>query len=433
MKDRKEKKLTFVTAAQTGFLTTAFFISNNLVSYASACAFGFLFSFIPVAIMICTILVRILHTSPAVLYSLINFDETLRNIFSIRSVINSISSAGKIGSFEIIIGLSIFWMARRFFASVMDGMHRIFHRVARARPVLSQILVFGGEVLLVILVATVIFALISAKTLFAMPLLYKLRSAFPVVFGTVSQKLLNTMPYFLAMLFVTVTYRTASQTKPPFLLCLAAAACCMIAFWIAVRFMDIFLDKNKYDFVYGVFSHLIVILLEVFVFFILFLLFAEFIYIIQFFDLMLLGELYLLPGKEEKNIFSVFRRKLFIRPDYLLHREMNTIRCSPGTVIFKKQDSDTDVYYIAHGKVRLNRADSSTSYGRGCFFGELSCILNKERGADAYAETNSLIVKISGEKFRQLLEQDPRVAAKALSQISDYFTQIYGRTGSFLV
>jgi len=59
----------------------------------------------------------------------------------------------------------------------------------------------------------------------------------------------------------------------------------MFTFWIAVRFMILFLDKNKYNLIYGVFSHMIVILLEVFVFFILFLLFAEFIYVIQFLHL----------------------------------------------------------------------------------------------------------------------------------------------------
>jgi len=143
--------------------------------------------------------------------------------------------------------------------------------------------------------------------------------------------------------------------------------------------------------------------------------------------------MYLLPDKQAKDILSMYRRKLFIRPEHLMHKEMNTIRCKAGTVIFRSEDISKDVFYIVHGNVKLDRNGSSTSYSKGCFFGELSCILNKEHGTDAYAVTDSVLIRISGTQFRELLEQDPGVAAKALSQISDYFSQFYGRTEGFLV
>jgi len=427
------RKITFVTAAQTCYLTAFFYFRNNLVSFASACAFGFLFSFIPVAIMICIVLIRILHASPAMLAALMNNEEIFSGIFSMQALVTSISSIGKIGSFEIIIGISIFWMARGFFASIMDGMYRIFHRAAPLRPVLSQIIIFGGEVLLVVLLSSVIFMIVSVQTVFSMHDLRQISTALPVPFNILSRKMFKRLPYILGMFFIAITYRTASGTKPSPLLCLCAAAGCIVTFWITVRIMSIFLDFDKYNLIYGVLSHLIVLMLEVFVFFILFLLFAEAIYVVQYLDLLLLGELYLLPEKEAKDLFSIFRRKLFIRPDYLMRKDMNLIRCTQGQTIFSASDTSTDVYYVAQGRVRIQSGNSVTYFGRGGFFGELACILNKERGADAVADCNSELVRIDGDKFRLLIEQDSRVAAKSLSQISDYFRQVYGRTGSFLL
>lgn len=429
----KKRKITFTTAAQTCFLTASLFIRNNLTSFASACAFGFLFSFIPVVMMIFIILIRILHASPEILYSLINFDRLFSNIFSMQSLLGSIRSIGRVGSFEVFIVISIFWMARRFFASVMDGMYKIFHKAAPPRPVLSQILIFGGEVFIVILTASVIFIIISAQAVFSLPLSGTLKNAAPETFSIMVRCLAGWLPYFLALLFITVTYKTASGTKPPVVLCVTAAASCTLTYRAAVKLMNIFIDKNKYDLIYGVLSHLIVLLMEVFVFFILVLLFAEVIYVIQFFDLLLLGELYLLPSIEAKDLLSLFRRKLFIRPDYLMCGDKNIICCKTGQTVFTLSDTTTDVFYIAEGKIRLNRQGTYTFFGRGCFFGEQACIFNKKRDEEATAVCNSQIIRIDGSRFRQLIEQDPRVAAKSLSQISDYFTRIYGRTDSFLL
>ena len=69
---KKRRAVTYITIAQSIFLTIKYFVQNRLFSYASACSFDFLFSFIPIAMMIVTILVRILHASPDTVYSIFN-------------------------------------------------------------------------------------------------------------------------------------------------------------------------------------------------------------------------------------------------------------------------------------------------------------------------------------------------------------------------
>src|SRR5574344_1533982 len=139
MQDRKNKfnkkaaekkplhrKITFITAMQSLYLTEVFYFSNDLFSYASACAFGFLFSFVPVVMMILVILLRILHASPEMITSILNTSKVFSNTFDIQYLIDSVVSIKTITNFEIILGLAIIWMARRFFSSVMAGMHTIF-------------------------------------------------------------------------------------------------------------------------------------------------------------------------------------------------------------------------------------------------------------------------------------------------------------------
>ena len=60
------KSLSPVAFVQSLYLNVGLFFANDLMSSASACAFGFLFSFIPVSMMIFVILFRFLHATPDV-------------------------------------------------------------------------------------------------------------------------------------------------------------------------------------------------------------------------------------------------------------------------------------------------------------------------------------------------------------------------------
>ncbi len=425
----------FRTAAQVIYLTAENFLRHNLISYASACAFGFLFSFIPVVILIFMLLSKLLNTSPEAVSAVFNFDQTLTAIPGLSRILDSLRTGATFGRFEIAVIITIFWMARRFFASIMDALYRIFRKAAPSRPFTTQIIIFGGEIVIVILLAAALFAFISIPAVTSLSVFSRLTELFPQLSAlrTAAARFPSSLPYIFGVLLVAMTYRTGSGTRPPFRLCLYSAALCILSFWIAAHIMSMVLDQSTYDIIYGVLSRLIILLMEVFIFFILFLICAQFIFVVQFLDTMLLTQLYLLPQTEDHRLSARIKRGLFIRPGHLLRTPANTLKCSQGDVIYWPTDSDTNVYYIVSGSVQVRRHESVSLYTRGSFFGELSCVLSKNRDAQAEAVQDSLILCISGETFLQMLEQDSRVAAKALSQISAYFTRIYGRTDTFLL
>ena len=89
------KKYTLRTFIQESFLTIEFFMQNDLITYASACAFGFLFSLLPILIMTASILIGVLDTSPEALDFLYEMDSSLLSVatFSPNFLTPSTSSA----------------------------------------------------------------------------------------------------------------------------------------------------------------------------------------------------------------------------------------------------------------------------------------------------------------------------------------------------
>ena len=176
---------------------------------------------------------------------------------------------------------------------------------------------------------------------------------------------------------------------------------------------------------------MIVTMLDVFIFFTLFFVFAQLMFVYQFFDDLLLGELYLLPKQNAQKPSHVVRRILFIRPDYLLAKDVNVMHCKKGDIIFSPDDTGTDAYYIARGTVQERRQNGFSFYERGDFFGETSCLYQKKRETTATCETNVDLVRIDADTFREVVTKNGEVASKLLGQISTYFTKLYGLTGNF--
>ena len=65
IKLKRSQKLTKM--GQIVYLTCSNFEANNLWESASSCSFGFIFSFVPLALIILTVLVGIIRVSPGIL------------------------------------------------------------------------------------------------------------------------------------------------------------------------------------------------------------------------------------------------------------------------------------------------------------------------------------------------------------------------------
>ena len=423
---KKLRKITFVTFSQSVFLTTKYFLQNRLLSFAGACAFSFLFSVIPLFMMVVMVLVRILHASPNTVTAIISAIPELEEYFNSKSIIESVQSIHVVSTFEIVALVFILWMARRFFASIFDSMQNIFHTQAKRKAVWNQLLTFIVEIAIVLIAAAIFFAYISLQTISSVEILKKVPQLSFVFEGILSGELVKMLPNFLIFVVITVLYKTASGTKPSFFLCFFSGILCTASFWAFRFIMHFFLNVSRYNLVYGVLGHLIIIFMDIFFFFVLFLVFAQFMYVVQFFDELLLGELYLLPKIEQTSFGAGIKRAFFIRPDFLIAKnKLNVFSYKPGEVIFKKGDKDNFAYYIIKGSVKFLTSAAATEAceiaRRGEFFGETACILEQTRPSTAVAAISTRIIKIESERFRFLVHQNPEAAKKVLKQISPFF------------
>lgn len=448
---RKKLHYFFITAIQTCYLSTFFYVENDLNICAAACAFGFLFSFIPVTILILGILISFVHATPDIVSNFLELTSLYSDFISfisIEDILNAINKISGSSVFEILVVISIFWMARRFFAAVMLSMKKIFHGVVKNRPVISQFFILAGEILLVLFMAIVILVFASAKTILSFSIFGFLKSYLPAFYSNFSQKFVYTMPYLLCCFFIAVLYRTASGIRPKRLLCFFSAFCCTAFFWITVHIMAIFLNISRYNLVYGVLSRLIVLLLEVYILFIYILFFAQFIFVVQYLDNLLLGELYLLSETDNKTWPAKIKQKIFSNTDFIIrHKEDFWRSCGnstegiteqivfleKGKIIFTEQEVSDAVYYIVNGSVKLVRGTQVSLREKGQFFGETGCVFNVARKGEAITLENCELLRIPAKKFWELIDSNPRITEKVLSHTSEYFRNLYGRNGSFLL
>ncbi|MBR1403347.1 MAG: YihY/virulence factor BrkB family protein [Treponema sp.] len=423
---KKPRKLTFVTFSQSIFLTAKYFLQNRLLSFAGSCAFSFLFSVIPLFMMVVMVLVRFLHASPKTVSAILSAIPELEQYFNSDSIIQTVQSIKTVSTFEIIAALFILWMARRFFASIFDSMQNIFRTQTKRKALINQILTFVVEIVIVFTASAIFFAYISLQTITSVEILKKVPQLSFVYNGILSGDLIKILPNVLIFVVTTVLYKTSSGTKPSIFLCLFSGLLCTASFWVFRFIMHFFLNVSRYNLVYGVLGHLIIIFMDFFFFFVLFLVFAQFMYVVQFFDELLLGELYLLPNIEQDGLGAGIKRAMFVRPDFLIAKNRSNIfSYNPGDVIFKKGDEGTDAYYIIKGSVKfipeMEVPDIYVFAHRGEFFGETSCILDQKRNFTAVAAISTRIIKIESERFRFLVHQNPEAAKKVLKQISPFF------------
>ena len=426
MNNKTPRKLTFVTFSQSIFLTTKYFLQNRLLSFAGSCAFSFLFSVFPLFMMVVMVLVRFLHASPKTVSAIISAIPELEKYFNSESVIESVQSIKSISSFEIVAGIFVLWMARRFFASIFDSMQNIFHMQTKRKALFNQVLTFVTEIVIVLISSAVLFAYISLQTITSIDFFKNIPQLEFLYKGILSGEFIRILPNLLILAVTVVLFRTGSGTKPHFLLCFFTSTLCTVSFWVFRIIMHYFLNIGQYNMIYGVLGHVIILFMDIFFFFVFFLVFAQFIYVVQFFDELLLGELYLLPKIEQHGLGAGIKRAFFIRPDLLIAKnKTNVFSYKPGEVIFNKGDSDTYAYYIIKGSVKFvsenKNSDDFYRAHRGEIFGETSCILERTRTTTAIAVISTRLIKIESERFRFLIRQNPEAAKKILRQISPFF------------
>ncbi len=414
-KNTNKQKFSLRTLFQNIFISSDLFVANTLSQNASSCAFGFLFSLLPVILMILMILTRILHTNQDILTTFYPYLSNIITQEQFETITSTLLDIKKIGIFEVITVLVIFWISRRFFINVMQGFHKIFRNHTNRKNLFFTLGGFLGEVILIVGVSVITALVVTITPFFRTNHFFVI---FPELETRLFQILVFIMPYALLFLAVFFTYRFAPGTKPKLRLCFWASLSTTGVFFVVQKALKIFLNISRYNLIYGVLSNLIVLLLEVHIFFQIFLFFAQYIYVSQFFETLLLGELYLLPKKEDPAFFARIKRFLFIKPSKLINKIENVIHIKKDENIYEMGSFGTDVYYIVSGIAEITKKNRMDFAEPGSFIGEVSAFLDIPREATVIAKTDLQLIRIKEDVFQDLLRSNPEVTMRLLENVA---------------
>lgn len=406
------------------YLTLSNFSKNALWESASACAFGFIFSFIPVTMIIFTVLVGILRIYPNIYNFIISFTEQFDSVVKITPVLDKMMEIRSFSSFNIFLAIWIVWMARKLFNSIIISMNKVFRSVSKRKSWFNQILTFIIEFSITLIIAVIIIVAFVLSRIMSLSFFQNILTYFPLLQKQSSSNLGTFVLYLILFISTVLAYRIIPGTKPLLRRCIFYAALSTAAFFIVSWFLNMFMNVTNYNTVYGTISSLVVLMMKVYLFFIIFLFCAQMIYVSQFFQTLLKSEIYQLPPFGSKGIGAYLRRFLFINPSQIQTKE-NTIKLEIGQTLYHRNDKVSRVYYLKSGAISEASDQGFTLRSQGCFLGDVQCILNQTYQADTQALAECELISFTAEEFMQIIERSHHAARKAISKISEYTATAY--------
>lgn len=401
--------------SQFCFLSVKNANENVIWESASSCAFGFIFSFIPVVLIIFTVLVTVLKISPEILNYAFNFVDQFKSFYDFEPLLNALLRMKSVSLIEVFLALWVIWMARKLFYSIVRGINRIFRSATKRISFTNQIFSFISEfVLVLIFILVVLFSFLFNK-LNQLPFFKFITSSFPILFSSNSNKVVIFLTYFLFFSFTVYSYKFLSGTKPGWKICIFYAAISSSIMFCVSFFINKFMHFTNYNIVYGTVSTVIVFLFKVYIFFGVFLFFAQTLYVSEFFENLILCELYSSQNVKRNKISSFVYSKLFKNP--VLSSAFLTKVFKNNEKIFSPNDDADFVFYLKNGIVLDIKDNFSLTYKTGDFFGENCIILNKKRKTLAVSVGECEICFIPKELFKKILKDYPKLGKITLTKL----------------
>jgi cyclic nucleotide-binding protein len=143
-------------------------------------------------------------------------------------------------------------------------------------------------------------------------------------------------------------------------------------------------------------------------FFAVFLFCAQMVYVSQFFEELVVAQIY----TQKANI-------LFTNPSvYKIKSEKKVYQS--GETVYQEGDKADYVYFICSGAVVETKDGIPTSFSKGDFFGEIPMFLHTARQTTAYVQGETELILIRSKKFKEIIRKNQAASAKALERVNNF-------------
>ena len=418
-------KIAGKTVLQKLFITLQLYSENGIANHAAACAYGFLLSMAPMLLLIVFFIFLAFEDSSRAITALIGNIPFLDIIFDEQWFTSDFFSVSKPGISGIISVLSILWAARILALSVQRGLKIIFPSTKPRNSVMDTLVTLAVEAgVLFFVLITIVSSRIALR-------LYRLLDFFPkisilqMIITQTGGKVLSIALLGLVSFFV---YLFVPVNPPRKFSALRGTLFCIIAYSITAMLLGIILDKSSYNFLYGTLGNLVVILINVYLFFNFFFLGAQLAYVIDSFDAMLFSKLRQIISKPAKENMSVGAERqdlmynLFDPAESSLNKYLHHYK--KREIIILQGDTGNEIYYLLKGEVEIllpSSADAGNSAGilkAGSFFGEMGYLLSEDRTATVRAKTDVSVFILPPVLFDAILKHDKSLDRDIIQHIT---------------
>ena len=416
------------TFLQRLVITLQLYGENGLANHAAACAYGFLLSITPMLLLIAIFIFAVFRPSPEGIAAFIGNIPFLGSLFDEQLLSSDFFSFSTPGISSIIFVLSIIWAGRILALSMQRGLKIIFPADKNRNPVKNTLVTLSIEISVIILI---LMSIISSRTALRLYRLFDFSPEFSVLQiimsytgSQISSIFLLGAASFLAYLFVPVN-------SPRKLSALKGSFFCVLLYFCTALIMGILLDISRYNFLYGTLGNLIVLLINVYFFFLFFFLGAQFAFVIDSFDMLLFIKLRQSRNKvKEKNETAGSARQwhtdLFYKFFYPAKDNLRKYlrHYKKDEIIFSQGDSGNDVYYLIEGEVEIliSSSDGTVSsvdvLKADSFFGEMGSLLSEDRTATVRAKARVTAIALPLSLFDTVLKYDTSLDRVLLQNMS---------------
>lgn len=410
----KLKQFVFLSVKTSGY--------NNLWESAASCSYSFIFSVVPVVLIILTALITVLKVEPGFLQILRDFCARFSNFYDFDPLIDNMMKKRNISFLDVFIGVWIIWMARKMFMSVIQAMYRIFRSKTKRLSIFNQVLTFISEFIFVIIFIVVMIVAFLFNKFLQLPIFDSLKTTFPLIFNTNSNRLISLVLYLMLFLITLYFYKVISGTNPRWSLSVFYAAISTGVNFVISFFINKFMHFTNYNIVYGTISTLFIFLFKVYMFFGVFLFCAQMLFISQFFEEFLIAQLYVMQSQKTNAFTLWWNKKIFGKP-YIHKLKIQSKKVNAGEKIYSSGDASEFVYFIRKGKVEESNDGVQNFYEIGDFFGEISGILNTNRVSTAVAIENCDLMIFETSVFLDLIQKNKAASSRALERINHFTSE----------
>ncbi|UCD88582.1 MAG: YihY/virulence factor BrkB family protein [Desulfobacterales bacterium] len=403
---------------QKSSLSINLFLKNELFNHAGAAAFYFLLSVTPVFLLLLIGFDRYLTSYPDFSTTFFTFlksvNENLDKDFFIKIGLLNVDTTA-IGIFGL---LSLLWAGRSILTSIQRGLGIIFP-AEESRPA-HVMNTFSFVFLSFLLLLAVLATFISMGFNFVQTILPNSQIV-QLLFKTLLYTTRRLLPFFMTFLVIFLIYRFMPSQKPKTGSSLIAALFCSLSIILIHTVISKFFSFSKYNVIYGFFGSVILIVLWVHFSFVLFFFFAEFAFVSDRIDILLLERFYFFKFIYDEKGKKV-QKFLFSHPKLIFEKYAK--RYMPGDILFREGDKNKDIYFIYRGTVGIyhnshENKQKVATLGEGEVFGEMAYLLNENRTATAVAETESIIMIVVPDIFEELLQSNHLFSRKLIEVLSD--------------